>query len=67
MDFDDLLVNALRLLEEHAFGTDLSDAGPRDAAVVIDTQNGFAGDVEQAQVTVDLADQPAGGYGGFVP
>ena len=26
----------VRLLEEHAFGTDLSDAGPRDAAVVID-------------------------------
>lgn len=26
----------VRLLDEHSFGTDLSDAGPRDAAVVID-------------------------------
>jgi len=26
----------VRALEEHSFGTDLSDAGPRDAAVVFD-------------------------------
>ena len=26
----------VRSLEEHSFGTDLSDAGPRDAAVVFD-------------------------------
>jgi len=26
----------VRTLEEHSFGTDLSDAGPRDAAVVFD-------------------------------